>query len=115
VELESMTHEEARAYLLAQGLLETDSPRPLAGGAVMRITPRGLDVFSLLFGFCKAAEFNGRATAAETRLAAIQALVDEQAEDEALWATGLDGTTPIAEAYLQQELRKLHALIEGHS
>jgi len=42
----------------------------------------------------------------------IRALVDEQAEDEALWAIYPFGQQPIAEAYLQQELRRLHALIE---
>ena len=42
----------------------------------------------------------------------IRALVDEQAEDEALWAVYPLGQQPIAEAYLQQELRRLHALIE---
>lgn len=46
-------------------------------------------------------------------LADIRALVDEQAEDEALWALNLDGTLPISEAYLQQELRRLHSLIEA--
>lgn len=37
-----------------------------------------------------------------------QALVDRQAEDEGLWFP--NGTA--SEAYLQQELRKLHAAIE---
>ena len=41
-------------------------------------------------------------------LAAIRKLVDEQAEDEGLWF--IAKTAP--EAYLQQELRRLHALIE---
>jgi DNA repair exonuclease SbcCD ATPase subunit len=45
-------------------------------------------------------------------LAEIRALVDRQAEDEALWFLGLDGHVPITEAYLQQELRRLHDLIE---
>lgn len=45
-------------------------------------------------------------------LSRIRALVNEQAEDEALWALNLDGTLPISEAYLQQELRRLHLLIE---
>ncbi len=45
-------------------------------------------------------------------LSDIRALVDEQAEDEALWAIHPFGTQPITEAYLQQELRRLHALIE---
>lgn len=39
----------------------------------------------------------------------IQAFVDKQAEDECLW---FDAETA-PEAYLQQELRKLHRLIEG--
>ena len=45
--------------------------------------------------------------------APLYALVDEQAEDEGLWSTRLDGSTSIAEAHLQQELRRLHALIES--
>ncbi len=45
-------------------------------------------------------------------LSRIRALVDEQAEDEGLWAIYPFGEQPIAEAYLQQELRRLHALIE---
>ncbi len=54
-----------------------------------------------------------RAEAAERRLAEIRALVDEQAEDEGLWALYPMGEQPIMEAYLQQELRRLHALVEG--
>lgn len=42
------------------------------------------------------------------RLEAIQGLVKEQAEDEGLWF--IARTAP--EAYLQQALRELHALIE---
>lgn len=38
----------------------------------------------------------------------LQKLVDEQAEDYALWFLNV----PIAEAYLQQELRRLHKAIE---
>lgn len=45
---------------------------------------------------------------AVTRLADIQRLVDCQAKDEGLWFVA--ETAP--EAYLQQELRRLHALIE---
>ena len=41
-------------------------------------------------------------------LAKIRELVDEQAEDEGIWFQAK--TAP--EAYLQQELRKLHKLIE---
>ena len=40
---------------------------------------------------------------------AVKALVDEQANDEGLW---FEAET-CAEAYLQQALRKLHAVIEG--
>lgn len=39
----------------------------------------------------------------------LRALVDEQAEDEGLWFEVM--TAP--EAYLQQELRRLHAAIEA--
>ena len=44
----------------------------------------------------------------ENRLRKIRALVNEQAEDEGLWFVA--ATAP--EAYLQQELRRLHAAIE---
>jgi hypothetical protein len=37
-----------------------------------------------------------------------QKLVDEQAEDNTLWCE----TDSIVEAYLQQELRKLHQAVE---
>ena len=39
----------------------------------------------------------------------LQALVDEQADDEMLWFQ----VTTVPEAYLQQELRRLHAAIEN--
>jgi len=45
---------------------------------------------------------------AEEKLKQIKELVDKQAEDEGLWF--IARTCP--EGYLQQELRKLHALIE---
>ena len=38
-----------------------------------------------------------------------QQVVDEQAEDEGLWFRAQTA----AEAYLQQELRRLHAAVEG--
>ena len=44
----------------------------------------------------------------EAKLAGIKALVDAQAEDDGLWFLA----DHAAEGYLQQELRKLHALIE---
>ena len=43
------------------------------------------------------------------RLATIQKMVNEQAEDQGLWFLSLRAP----EAYLQQELRRLHAVIEG--
>ena len=42
----------------------------------------------------------------------IRELVDEQAEDEGLWGIYPLGQQPIVEAYLQQELRRLHTMIE---
>ena len=45
--------------------------------------------------------------------APLQAVVDAQAEDEMLWSTNVDGSMSIAEAALQQALRRLHAEIEG--
>jgi hypothetical protein len=47
------------------------------------------------------------------KLSRIQSLVNEQAEDEGLWAVPIPPQLqPISEAYLQQELRRLHAEIE---
>ena len=45
----------------------------------------------------------------EPRLTQVQRIVDEQAEDEGLWCQAAN----IVEAYLQQELRRLHAAIEN--
>ena len=45
---------------------------------------------------------------AARRVVNAQAIVDEQAEDEALWF--IDVSAP--EAYLQQALRRLHAAID---
>ncbi len=45
----------------------------------------------------------------------LRQLVDEQAEDEALWAVYPTGEQPISEAYLQQELRRLHAAVEDRT
>lgn len=44
----------------------------------------------------------------DPRLRRLRETVDRQAEDEGLWFIAKYAT----EAYLQQELRKLHALIE---
>lgn len=50
----------------------------------------------------------------EERLARIRAIAAEQAEDDGLWSLPM-GQQPIMEAYLQQELRRLHAVIEDES
>ena len=42
----------------------------------------------------------------------IMEVVNEQADDDGLWSVPLEGLQPIAEAYMQQELRRLHAVIE---
>jgi len=43
------------------------------------------------------------------QIADIKRLVDRQAEDQALWFD----TKYASEAYIQQELRKLHAAVES--
>jgi hypothetical protein len=53
--------------------------------------------------------------AIEQDRAQLRAIVDEQAEDEGLWGVNLDGSQNIVEAYLQQELRRLHTAIEGET
>jgi hypothetical protein len=58
---------------------------------------------------------NGNTYAAEAQLARIRALVAEQAEDEGLWGIHPSGRQPIVEAHLQQELRRLHAVIEDEA
>jgi hypothetical protein len=45
----------------------------------------------------------------QTGLAGVRQLVDQQAEDAGLWFFARTAT----EAYVQQELRKLHAAIEA--
>ena len=62
-----------------------------------------------------AADFEARAVRAEAALATARKLVDEQAEDEGLWGIHPTGEQPVVEAYLQQELRRLHAAVEGVS
>lgn len=46
------------------------------------------------------------------RMVEVLGVAGEQARDEALWAVYPDGTQSISEAYLQQELRRLHRVIE---
>jgi hypothetical protein len=48
----------------------------------------------------------------DAALSELQELVAEQAEDDSLWALNLDGSLPISEAYLMQELRRLHVAVE---
>jgi len=56
----------------------------------------------------KPKEISKQLEIANAKLKRIQKLVDEQAEDDALWGKAIY----ISEAYTQQELRKLHAVIE---
>ena len=51
---------------------------------------------------------NVKVVEAASRMVNAQTIVNEQAEDDALWF--IDVTAP--EAYLRQELRRLHAAIE---
>ncbi len=51
----------------------------------------------------------------DAALSSIREVVDRQAEDEGLWGIVLDGTQPITEAFLQQELRHLHKVIEDYT
>lgn len=62
---------------------------------------------------CVALE-QGKNARLQVALKAIRTLVDQQAEDEGLWSVPAFGTQPISEAYLQQELRRLHAAVEQH-
>lgn len=52
---------------------------------------------------------------AEKALREIRELVDEQAEDDVLWPVYPLGVQPISEAHVQQELRRLHEVIERHT
>ena len=61
-----------------------------------------MDRYSEGVAFIVAAELNAK-------IAALQNLVNAQAEDEGLWFQA----PTASEAYLQQALRELHALIEG--
>lgn len=54
-----------------------------------------------------------RDDAVEDAVTGLKALVEGQANDAALWSVPAVNSQPIAEAYLQQELRKLHAAIEA--
>ena len=57
-------------------------------------------------------ELRVKAKAFELALKTIRDFVDEQATDEALWSVPAERLQNIGEAYLQQELRALHQVIE---
>ena len=57
----------------------------------------------------QALDWRDEVAALEAKLETMKQTVDEQAEDEGLWFVA--ATAP--EAYLQQELRQLHAVIEA--
>jgi len=63
-----------------------------------------LDDFERLLAWYEAARMDSN-----EELVAVRGLVEQQANDEGLWFVA--HTAP--EAYLQQELRKLHALCEA--
>lgn len=48
-------------------------------------------------------------------LESIQLMVDAQAKDEGLWSVPVGELQSIVEAYLQQELRRLHGCIEHYT
>lgn len=58
------------------------------------------------------AGFAAASARAEGLVRALEAKVNEQANDDGLWSVPWEGLQPIAEAYLQQELRALHVAIE---
>jgi len=68
----------------------------------INVPPRVLEV-------CIDCPVKTQLAAARARLSKVMALINEQAEDEALWFNPHSTT----EAYLQQALRRLHAAIEG--
>lgn len=48
----------------------------------------------------------------QKKIGEIQTMVNEQAEDPGLWSFPMDRPQYISEAHLQQELRRLHRVIE---
>ena len=60
--------------------------------------------------YTKIERLENEALLTRARLAAIQAVVDEQAEDEGLWSLRAE---TIPEDMLQRALRRLHRVIEG--
>lgn len=50
--------------------------------------------------------------AVDERIATLREVVDAQAEDELLWSVPMEGLQSVAEAHLQEELRRLHEAIE---
>lgn len=62
---------------------------------------------------CKTEQLQSQLTQAQKRIEKILAVVNEQAEDLGLWSIPTERPQYIAEAYLQQELRRLHEVIEG--
>lgn len=60
------------------------------------------------------AEEQARGRRYRESLRAIRLMVDVQAEDEGLWSIPVEGLQSIVEAYLQQELRRLHECVEHY-
>lgn len=70
----------------------------------VRCVHQGIRIYKLV----DAEAWNRRASGSKQHLQNIVALVLDQAEDDGLWFKA----TTCPEGYLQQELRRLHALIE---
>lgn len=62
----------------------------------------------------KCAQEQARSWRYRESLRAIRLMVEAQAEDEGLWGVRLEGLQSIVEAYLQQELRRLHECVEHY-
>lgn len=90
----------------------TDMPQTphFIAGTIQRIWDVSLNRFQWNHAK-KLIQAYGDLRTAETRLTVLEPIlkmVDAQAEDEGLWCK----VTRASEAYLQQELRKLHAVVE---
>lgn len=52
-------------------------------------------------------------TVSDEKINRLKSLIEEQANDEGLWSIPFDKLQTITEAYLQQELRRLHEICES--
>jgi hypothetical protein len=59
--------------------------------------------------------WNAAREKAKEHLEAIKLMVESQAKNDGLWSVPIGGLQPIVEAYLQQELRRLHECVEHYA